>query len=200
MIYCICRQNLKVLTGIFKPSVSFCRLTAYSEFLLEGDLSMPETRNSLRCLSEAYSCFWPKSANGYVEIPFNISSKYGGHLHFHWGAKFVFCFLLFLFWQIHTLSAIVFTGTLWSATADNKERQLILTAMADIEYGTCVRFVQRSNQRGYLSIEPKFGWVNSDNAYKWCERGKSTNTYRELQLKAVNRLHFDAKRQIRVKD
>lgn len=83
MIYWKCRQNLKVLKDIFKPSVPFSRLTAYSEFLFEGDLSMPETRNSLRCLSQAYSCFWPKSANGYVEIPFNISSKYGRHLHFH---------------------------------------------------------------------------------------------------------------------
>lgn len=149
-VYCLYRQNLEVLTVIFKPSVSFSHLTAYSEFLFEGDLSMPETRNSLRCLSQEYSCFWPKSANGYVEIPFNISSKYGRHLHFHSGGKFVLG-------QVHTLSGIVFTEMLRFATAANEERQLILTAMAEIEYSTCVRFVQRLNQRGYLSIEPKFG-------------------------------------------
>uniref|UniRef100_UPI0037E99B0E low choriolytic enzyme-like isoform X2 n=1 Tax=Semicossyphus pulcher TaxID=241346 RepID=UPI0037E99B0E len=47
-----------------------------SDFLLEGDLLMPRTRNAMKCMNKRYSCLWPKSANGNVEIPFLISNKY----------------------------------------------------------------------------------------------------------------------------
>ncbi|XP_058468904.1 low choriolytic enzyme-like [Solea solea] len=47
-----------------------------SDFLLEGDVMIPNTRNAMKCFNEKYSCLWPKSANGYVEIPFILSEKY----------------------------------------------------------------------------------------------------------------------------
>ncbi|XP_042359235.1 low choriolytic enzyme-like [Plectropomus leopardus] len=47
-----------------------------SDFLLEGDVLIPKTRNAMKCFSETYTCLWLKSANGMVEIPFLISSKY----------------------------------------------------------------------------------------------------------------------------
>ncbi|XP_034555196.1 low choriolytic enzyme-like [Notolabrus celidotus] len=46
------------------------------DFLLEGDVLIPRTRNAMRCFNKAYSCLWPKSDNGNVEIPFLISPKY----------------------------------------------------------------------------------------------------------------------------
>ncbi|XP_054473939.1 low choriolytic enzyme-like [Anoplopoma fimbria] len=47
-----------------------------TDFLLEGDVLIPRTRNAMRCFNKAYSCLWQKSANGNVEIPFRISQKY----------------------------------------------------------------------------------------------------------------------------
>ncbi|XP_041815003.1 low choriolytic enzyme-like [Chelmon rostratus] len=47
-----------------------------SEILLEGDLLIPRTRNAMKCTNKAYSCLWPKSAGGNVEIPFILSQKY----------------------------------------------------------------------------------------------------------------------------
>ncbi|XP_030261152.1 low choriolytic enzyme-like [Sparus aurata] len=47
-----------------------------SDFLLEGDVVLPKTRNAMKCLNKAFSCLWPKSANGNVEIPFLLSRKY----------------------------------------------------------------------------------------------------------------------------
>ncbi|XP_040920002.1 low choriolytic enzyme-like [Toxotes jaculatrix] len=46
------------------------------DFLLEGDVLIPRTRNAMRCFNEAYTCLWPKSYNGKVEIPFLLSEKY----------------------------------------------------------------------------------------------------------------------------
>lgn len=53
-----------------------------TDFLLEGDLEIPKTRNAMKCFNKEYSCLWPKSANGNVEIPFTISEKYGEILFF----------------------------------------------------------------------------------------------------------------------
>ncbi|XP_018551653.1 LOW QUALITY PROTEIN: low choriolytic enzyme-like [Lates calcarifer] len=47
-----------------------------SNFMLEGDILMPRSRTAMKCLNEKYSCLWPKSPNGIVEIPFLISEKY----------------------------------------------------------------------------------------------------------------------------
>ncbi|XP_042246180.1 low choriolytic enzyme-like [Thunnus maccoyii] len=47
-----------------------------SDFLLEGDVLVPRTRNAVKCLKKANSCLWPKSANRNVEIPFLLSKKY----------------------------------------------------------------------------------------------------------------------------
>jgi len=47
-----------------------------SDFLLEGDVLIPKTRNAMTCFNKAYSCLWQKSANGNVEVPFLMSQKY----------------------------------------------------------------------------------------------------------------------------
>lgn len=52
-----------------------------TDFLLEGDLLIPRTRNAMRCYSKTFSCLWPKSANGKVEIPFVIDKKYSEFDH-----------------------------------------------------------------------------------------------------------------------
>ncbi|XP_026174207.1 low choriolytic enzyme-like [Mastacembelus armatus] len=49
---------------------------ASTDFLLEGDVIIPTTRNAMKCASNTNSCLWPKSANGYVEIPFELSDSY----------------------------------------------------------------------------------------------------------------------------
>ncbi|XP_028253705.1 low choriolytic enzyme-like [Parambassis ranga] len=46
------------------------------DFLFEGDMLIPRSRNSLKCLNKNNTCFWPKSANGNVEIPFSLSDTY----------------------------------------------------------------------------------------------------------------------------
>ncbi|CAL8243620.1 unnamed protein product [Lota lota] len=45
-----------------------------SEMLLEGDMLIPTTRNAIICLSN--NCFWKKSPNGLVMIPYIVSSDY----------------------------------------------------------------------------------------------------------------------------
>ncbi|XP_074471219.1 low choriolytic enzyme-like isoform X2 [Sebastes fasciatus] len=47
-----------------------------SDFLLEGDVLIPRTRNAMKCFSKRYTCLWRKSANGNVEIPFLINQEY----------------------------------------------------------------------------------------------------------------------------
>ncbi|XP_053301803.1 low choriolytic enzyme-like isoform X2 [Pleuronectes platessa] len=49
-----------------------------TDFLMEGDVMIPRTRNAMKCYSKKYSCLWPKSTNGNVVIPFLISGKYYG--------------------------------------------------------------------------------------------------------------------------
>nr|BAO25127.1 hatching enzyme [Pseudopleuronectes yokohamae] len=49
-----------------------------TDFLMEGDVIIPRTRNAMKCYSQKYSCLWPKSANGNVVIPFIISTQYDG--------------------------------------------------------------------------------------------------------------------------
>ncbi|KAJ0061259.1 hypothetical protein NL108_013934, partial [Boleophthalmus pectinirostris] len=43
---------------------------------LEGDVILPKSRSALKCTSHSYSCLWPKSSNGKVEIPYVLSDKY----------------------------------------------------------------------------------------------------------------------------
>uniref|UniRef100_A0A667WYA8 Metalloendopeptidase n=1 Tax=Myripristis murdjan TaxID=586833 RepID=A0A667WYA8_9TELE len=50
-----------------------------TDFLIEGDVLIPRTRSAMRCFSKTFSCLWSKSANGKVEIPFIINSKYDTH-------------------------------------------------------------------------------------------------------------------------
>ncbi|XP_063737870.1 high choriolytic enzyme 1-like [Eleginops maclovinus] len=44
------------------------------EFLLEGDLLAPKTRNAMTCWYQ--SCQWKKGSNGLVTIPFTVSSEF----------------------------------------------------------------------------------------------------------------------------
>uniref|UniRef100_A0A8C5GSV7 Metalloendopeptidase n=1 Tax=Gouania willdenowi TaxID=441366 RepID=A0A8C5GSV7_GOUWI len=86
-----------------------------SDFLLEGDIVLPKTRNALKCLNRKFSCLWPKR-NGRVEVPYTLDDKY-----------------------------------------DQTEKADILRAMKGFEWKTCIRFIPRSRQTGYLSIVPRFG-------------------------------------------
>lgn len=45
-----------------------------SEFLLEGDLLLPTTRNALKCRNS--NCLWRKSSNGFVTIPYTVSRSF----------------------------------------------------------------------------------------------------------------------------
>ncbi|CAB1338806.1 unnamed protein product [Coregonus sp. 'balchen'] len=45
-----------------------------SQFLLEGDLLAPTTRNAMICFSAG--CFWSKGPNGKVEVPYTVSSSF----------------------------------------------------------------------------------------------------------------------------
>lgn len=44
------------------------------ESLLEGDLLLPKTRNAIKCWSN--QCLWKRGSNGYVTIPYTISSEF----------------------------------------------------------------------------------------------------------------------------
>ena len=52
--------------------------TGSADILMEGDMLIPKTRTAMKCIHKQYSCLWPKSYNGKVEIPFTLSEKYGG--------------------------------------------------------------------------------------------------------------------------
>uniref|UniRef100_A0A3Q2NVF6 Metalloendopeptidase n=1 Tax=Fundulus heteroclitus TaxID=8078 RepID=A0A3Q2NVF6_FUNHE len=47
-----------------------------ADMLFEGDVFVPRSRTAKKCLDPRYSCFWPKSSNGNVEIPFVLSDEY----------------------------------------------------------------------------------------------------------------------------
>ncbi|XP_034436123.1 low choriolytic enzyme-like [Hippoglossus hippoglossus] len=47
-----------------------------TDFMLEGDVLIPRTRNAMKCFAKSYTCLWPKSANGKVVVPFLLSKKY----------------------------------------------------------------------------------------------------------------------------
>ncbi|XP_061583985.1 high choriolytic enzyme 2-like [Cololabis saira] len=50
---------------------------ATEEFLLEGDLVAPVTRNAMKCWYN--SCLWKKASNGKVVIAYTISSQFSGY-------------------------------------------------------------------------------------------------------------------------
>ncbi|XP_062380296.1 hatching enzyme 1.2-like [Sardina pilchardus] len=47
---------------------------ASSEFLIEGDIVVPKTRNAMACWNNY--CLWKKSANGKVEVPYIVSPDF----------------------------------------------------------------------------------------------------------------------------
>ncbi|XP_053192426.1 low choriolytic enzyme-like [Scomber japonicus] len=69
-------SELSVETSTEDMSTTILRMNNGTDFLLEGDLEIPKTRNAMKCFNKEYSCLWPKSANGNVEVPFTISEKY----------------------------------------------------------------------------------------------------------------------------
>ncbi|XP_062380298.1 hatching enzyme 1.2-like [Sardina pilchardus] len=87
---------------------------ASSEFLIEGDLVVPKTRNAMACWNNY--CLWKKSANGKVEVPYIVNPEFSYY-----------------------------------------EVRKIQNAMATFSSKTCLKFVPRSSQRDYLSIENKSG-------------------------------------------
>ncbi|CAL8313154.1 unnamed protein product [Lota lota] len=46
------------------------------DYLIEGDVMIPRKRTAMKCHSESFSCLWPMSNNGKVEVPFLISDQY----------------------------------------------------------------------------------------------------------------------------
>uniref|UniRef100_A0A8C6U0V9 Metalloendopeptidase n=1 Tax=Neogobius melanostomus TaxID=47308 RepID=A0A8C6U0V9_9GOBI len=85
-----------------------------AEFVLEGDLLFPKTRNAMMCWNNA--CHWPKGSDGKVSVAYTISSAF-----------------------------------------QSSERRLISTALSEIESETCIRFVPRSNENDYVSVENEEG-------------------------------------------
>ncbi|XP_077567592.1 low choriolytic enzyme-like [Stigmatopora nigra] len=47
-----------------------------TEYLVEGDLVFPRKRTAMKCMDKKYSCLWPKSYNGNIDIPYTIVDKY----------------------------------------------------------------------------------------------------------------------------
>ncbi|XP_060767663.1 hatching enzyme 1.2-like [Neoarius graeffei] len=88
------------------------------ELLLEGDILLLSDRNAVVCPDN--SCFWKKSSNGLVEVPFTLSSVFS-----------------------------------------SSDRTVIANAMATFHSKTCIRFVPRTFQTDYLSIESKSGCYSS---------------------------------------
>uniref|UniRef100_A0AAR2L833 Metalloendopeptidase n=1 Tax=Pygocentrus nattereri TaxID=42514 RepID=A0AAR2L833_PYGNA len=84
------------------------------ELLVEGDIVLPRTRNALVCPSN--NCFWKKSSNGLVLVPFTVSNDFS-----------------------------------------SSDRSVIASAMATFHSKTCVRFVSRTIEADYLSIESRDG-------------------------------------------
>ncbi|CAM9346021.1 unnamed protein product, partial [Lampetra planeri] len=111
-----------------------------SEFMMEGDIVVPRTRTAMKCFNKAYSCLWRKSSSGRVEIPFIISEVYGR---------------LDLLQVSPTGSMRLLIKLL--QTPDQTETTEILLAMRAVEKKTCIRFIPRTRQRAYLSIEPRSG-------------------------------------------
>uniref|UniRef100_A0A3P8N8Y2 Metalloendopeptidase n=1 Tax=Astatotilapia calliptera TaxID=8154 RepID=A0A3P8N8Y2_ASTCA len=67
---------LLLLLGLF--ILSFISIGS-TDFLVEGDILIPRTRNALKCANKQYSCRWPKSlTSGTVDVPYILSDKYGG--------------------------------------------------------------------------------------------------------------------------
>ncbi|KAL7831539.1 hypothetical protein SRHO_G00310440 [Serrasalmus rhombeus] len=84
------------------------------ELLVEGDIVLPRTRNALVCPSN--NCFWKKSSNGLVLVPFVVSNDFS-----------------------------------------SSDRSVIAGAMATFHSKTCIRFVYRTIETDYLSIESRDG-------------------------------------------
>uniref|UniRef100_A0A7N9AUA5 Metalloendopeptidase n=1 Tax=Mastacembelus armatus TaxID=205130 RepID=A0A7N9AUA5_9TELE len=76
---CVCLSSTKLSKEVIFPFLFFLMISsifvASTDFLLEGDVIIPTTRNAMKCASNTNSCLWPKSANGYVEIPFELSDN-----------------------------------------------------------------------------------------------------------------------------
>lgn len=58
-------------TALLSLSLFVSLYEGSSELLLEGDILLPRNRNALVCATK--NCFWKKSSNGLVEVPFTLS-------------------------------------------------------------------------------------------------------------------------------
>ncbi|XP_066523469.1 hatching enzyme 1.2-like [Hoplias malabaricus] len=88
------------------------------QLLVEGDIFIPRTRNALVCPSN--NCFWKKSGNGVVRVPYTVSADFS-----------------------------------------SSDMTKITGAMAKFHSKTCIRFVPRSTESDYISIENKSGCYSS---------------------------------------
>ena len=63
-------------------------LSASSEFLMEGDLVVPRTRNALACWNN--NCLWKKSSNGKVEVPYTVNSQFCKYLLYFFNMQYIY--------------------------------------------------------------------------------------------------------------
>ncbi|PWA27842.1 hypothetical protein CCH79_00000138, partial [Gambusia affinis] len=79
----LCRgdsEKEEITTTILRMNNDLCMncntflLTRSTDMLLEGDVYIPKTRTAVKRLNNQYSCFWPQSLRGIVEIPFVINN------------------------------------------------------------------------------------------------------------------------------
>ncbi|KAM9494102.1 hatching enzyme 1.2-like [Clarias gariepinus] len=89
-----------------------------NEVLLEGDILLPRGRNALVCTTN--DCFWKKSPNGLVEVPFTVSSDFS-----------------------------------------SSDLTIITSAMATFHSKTCIKFIPRTNETDYISIQNLNGCYSS---------------------------------------
>ena len=134
----------KTLLFLIKsPSPSVCE--GSSELLVEGDIVLPRTRNALLCPNN--NCFWKKSSTGLVQVPFTLSSDFCKSklllhiLHFSLSDS-----LMLLSDYLLIISFTAFFD--W---------YVISSAMMTFHSKTCIRFVPRSVETDYLSIENRDG-------------------------------------------
>uniref|UniRef100_A0A3B4ASB1 Metalloendopeptidase n=1 Tax=Periophthalmus magnuspinnatus TaxID=409849 RepID=A0A3B4ASB1_9GOBI len=65
-----------LVLNVLQTCSFFLFFSVGSSDFLEGDVVLPRSRSAIKCAARSYSCLWPKSSNGNVEIPYVLSDKY----------------------------------------------------------------------------------------------------------------------------
>ncbi|KAJ7994513.1 hypothetical protein DPEC_G00250260 [Dallia pectoralis] len=75
-------QASPVMKQVDGPEISLTKIiltsnNGSSQFLLEGDMVAPTTRNAMICYSSG--CFWKKGSDGKVEVPYVVSRAFSSY-------------------------------------------------------------------------------------------------------------------------